>query len=216
MRATVDLLPPDGGWTLSAMSVVALESVSVLRGGLLVLDAVDLRVGVGERLGVTGPNGAGKTTLLGVVAGLVAPNTGTVETLKESVGWSGHEPALYDDLTVGENLTHVARLTGIDDSAVTRSLAEVGLTGAVDRPISACSNGMKRRTDLARLLMTKPRLVLLDEATAGLDEAAVVVVDEIVRRSVASGGAALIVSHDPAHLAGRTDRVVRIEAGRLR
>ncbi|MGA7272648.1 MAG: ABC transporter ATP-binding protein, partial [Acidimicrobiia bacterium] len=80
---------------------------------------------------------------------------------------------------------------------------------------SACSNGMRRRADLARLLMTHHSLVLLDEAHAGLDEDAAVIVDEICRRTIASRGAVVMVSHDAAALSERVDRVLYLDGGLL-
>ncbi len=192
-----------------------------------ILAGVDLVVEAGETVGIAGPNGAGKTTLLLVLATLATPSAGggsvlgarlgsdQVLAIRSRIGWSGHEPAIYDDLTLAENLRHLARLSGIDPVRADQALTQVGLAAAARRRASACSNGMRRRADLARLLMTHHSLVLLDEAHAGLDEDAAVIVDEICRRTIASRGAVVMVSHDAAALSERVDRVLYLDGGLL-
>lgn len=209
------------------MPIARLNDLRLQLGRTPVLTGVDLSLDEGERLGVAGPNGAGKTTLLSVLATLKSPTggegevlgaalgTGEVRAIRPSIGWSGHRPALYDELTLGENLRHVARLAGVREESVGGILEEVGLGGATDRRAAQSSHGMRRRVDLARLLLTRPRLVLLDEAQAGLDADASVIVDEICRRAVAEGGAVVMVSHDAGLLADRVDRVVRLVEGSL-
>lgn len=210
------------------MSIARLQGVSLTIGVTPILRDVDLELAEGERLGIAGPNGVGKTTLLMVLATLQSPTAGTgsvlgavlgtpeVTAVRREIGLSGHTPALYDDLTLAENLIHVARLAAVDSKEVHRTLAEVGLEAAADRRAVDCSEGMRRRADLARLLLTRPRLVLLDEAHAGLDADARVIVDEVGRRVLARGGALVTVSHDPAALGRQADRVVELAAGMVR
>ncbi len=125
----------------------------------------------------------------------------------------GHLPALYGSLTLAENLRFVARLTGRDDRAADRVLAAVGLDGAAGRRAESCSQGMQRRAELARVLLADPSLLLVDEVHAGLDAGAVRLVDEVVARVRARGGAAVLVSHEPDRLSGVVDRLVRIVDG---
>lgn len=210
------------------MVVAELQSVSVRIGRTPILLDVDLHLDAGDRLGVMGPNGAGKTTLLGVLSTLTSPTSGAgavlgatlgthdVYGVRSRIGWSGHEPALYDELTLEENLLHVGRLMGLSPSTAGRSLVEVGLGDAAGRRAGDCSNGMRRRTDLARLLMTEPSLVLLDEAHAALDADAETIIDEIARRAVSGGGAVVMVSHDGSRLDAHTDRVIAVERGEVR
>lgn len=207
------------------MSLVRLDDIHLVLGGRRILTGVDLTVEAGSRVGVAGPNGSGKTTLLSVVATLIAPTTGQgsvlgselgsprVVDVRPQIGLIGHEPALWDELTLVENLRHLARLTGREDVEAARVLDQVGLGAAAHLRAGICSSGMRRRADLARLLMTSPRLLLLDEAEAGLDTAAVAIVEELCARTVRDGGGVVMVSHDPGLLANRADRVVPLRDG---
>lgn len=212
---------PPGG----SIEVVCLDGVAVSIRHTPVLRGLDLRLAAGEVLGVLGANGSGKTTLLQVLATLVAPSAGRGQVLGHVLGdpgvglvrpriaLVGHLPALYGSLTLAENLRFVARLTGRDDRAADRVLAAVGLDGAAGRRAESCSQGMQRRTELARVLLADPSLLLLDEVHAGLDSGAVPLVDEVLARVRARGGAAVLVSHEPDRLSGVADRLVRIVDG---
>lgn len=209
------------------MPIVHLRDVRLALGRTPILTGVDLTLEEGERLGVSGPNGAGKSTLLSVVATLRTPTAGDgrvldaelgtdqVFAVRPRIGWTGHEPALYDELTLTENLRHLARLAGLEAGRADQVLEEVGLAGAAGRRAAACSNGMRRRADLARLLMLRPRLVLLDEAHAGLDADAAIIIEAIARRTVEKGGGVVMVSHDAGALADHVDRVVALNEGRM-
>jgi heme exporter protein A len=210
------------------MTLARLDGVSVVLGQVPVLAGIDLTVEAGERIGIAGPNGAGKTTLLSVLATLRSPSAGKGEVLnarlgtpevvavRPRIGWSTHEPALWDELSLQENLDHIARLGGVDPALPGRVLEQVGLAGAASRLAGHSSNGMRRRVDLARLLMLRPALLLLDEAQAGLDAAAVEIVEALCRRTVRDGGSVVMVSHDADLLATRVDRVIHLTDGSLR
>jgi len=189
------------------------------------LRSVDLRVGPGEAVGLVGANGSGKTTLLRVAATLVAPTSGAGRVLgaglrdperfgvRRRIGLIGHLPALYPDLSLLENSRFVARLVGAPPAAGDESLVRVGLSGARFRRAADCSHGMQRRAEFARLLITRPDLVLLDEAHAGLDRHAEALVALIVDEVRGRGGAALLVSHEQHRVEAVVDRVIPLEDG---
>ncbi len=203
--------------------LVVLDHVSVRFGPTPVLSAVDLRVEAGQVVGVAGPNGIGKTTLLGVVATLVPISAGRGSVLgaalgthesrgvRPRIGWSGHDPALYDQLTLRENLHLVADLAALDRVAADEALERVGLTAAGHRRAGDASNGMRRRTDLASLLMRRPDLVLLDEAHAGLDAEADTIIDALVQMTTRRGGGVIMVSHDAERLRAESDVVIELD-----
>lgn len=188
---------------------------------------LDLKVDPGEVVGVAGPNGSGKTTLIRAAATLATPDRGTVTVLgtdattrdlvatRRQIGLIGHHPALVDELTLEENLVHVARLVGIEPARVSRALEVVGLSDAGDRRAEASSFGMKRRVEIARLLLTKPRLLLLDEAASGLDDAARELIDALVDSVRGRAGGCIVVSHDRSQLAGLCTSVHDLVGGGL-
>lgn len=207
--------------------VVQLNSAAVSLGGKPVLRDVDFTLLAGESVGVSGPNGSGKTTLVRTLATLIRIsggsgsvlgadiNTDGIFDVRRSIGMIGHKPALMSELTLQENLSHVARLAGVDHERVDTVLDIVGLDGASDRRAAASSFGMQRRVEVAHLLMTRPRLVLLDEATAGLDSLARELIAALAERTKSDGGAVVMVSHDHQQLTRSCDRTMALATGRL-
>jgi ABC-type multidrug transport system ATPase subunit len=119
------------------------------------------------------------------------------------------------ELSLRENLEHTIRLAGADPARIEPALRVVGLDEAADRKVETSSHGMLRRTEVARLLITQPRLLLLDEAYSGLDYYAQELIDTLIDRTTRVGGAAVMVSHDPRHIAERAAKVLNLSAGRL-
>ncbi|HUP17255.1 MAG TPA: ATP-binding cassette domain-containing protein [Acidimicrobiia bacterium] len=207
--------------------LVELHDVDVAVDLVPIISAVSLHVDPGECVGIQGPNGAGKTTLLRVIATLLAPTGGSgsvlgvelgskeVPSVRPQIGLAGHVPALAGPLTLMENLLVVARLTGRTREEAAAALARVGLAGAAGRAADRCSHGMRRRTDLARLFLFPPRLLLLDEPQAGLDSSAQPLVDDLIRQVRAGGGGAVLVAHDPSGLSGLADRMLTLRSGAL-
>ncbi len=192
------------------------------------LRGITLRVDTGETVAVVGPNGSGKTTLLRILATSLVPLRGSGEVfghdlasdpdaVRRVVAMLGHSTGLYDELTAAENLAFAVRMQGDAPSAgmIDGVLDAVGmLTHGGDR-VRTLSSGMRRRIALARLLLRRPRLLLLDEPYNALDAAGVELVDGLIRETASSGGAALVVTHDLGRLASQFDRVVTLGAGRV-
>lgn len=218
---------PKGNETPRIASVIEFQHVGVSLGGRPVLRDLSLVVDPGEAVGVAGPNGSGKTTLIRTAATLVSTDEGTLNvlgqkpgsrdlvSLRRSIGLIGHQPTLIPELTLAENLTHVARLAGIDGARIRRALEVVGLSEAASRRAEACSFGMQRRVEIAHLLLTRPQLLLLDEASSGLDRSARDLINALVRSVCDRGGGCVVVSHDRDHLADLCVRVASLSNGRL-
>ena len=192
-----------------------------------ILVGVDLELDHGEAVGLTGANGSGKSTLLRCLATLQRPTGGSLSILGADAGspdrravrpqitYVGHDSGFYPQLSLLENLLLVARLLGREEAAATESLAAVGLRKAANRALASSSKGMVRRAELARVLLQRPRLLLLDEAHAGLDAEAADLVDQVVERVVGSGGTAVVVSHEPDRLAGVVRRTYHLDEGKV-
>jgi ABC-type multidrug transport system ATPase subunit len=206
---------------------IELEDAGVSLGGQTILRGLTLTVGAAEVLGIAGPNGSGKTTFLRLLATLTTPDQGAgrvlgaalgtseVYGIRRDIGLIGHIPTVVAELTLRENLEHATRLIGGDTARSQRALQVVGLAEAADRRVEQSSFGMLRRTEAARLLITRPKLLLLDEAFSGLDIDAQELIDALITRTTENGGAVVMVSHDASHLADRAGRVLGISAGRL-
>jgi heme exporter protein A len=152
------------------------------------------------------PLAAGQGRVLGARLG-----TPEARAVRPRIAWSGHDPALYDHLTLRENLHVTADLAGVAREAADEALDRVGLGAAGHRRADRASNGMRRRADLASILMRTPDLLLLDEAHAGLDAAADAIVGALIERTRRRGGAAVMVSHDSARLEDDADVVIELD-----
>jgi len=180
------------------MPAVELTRVSRLYGNFAALREVSLTLPAGSSVVLLGENGAGKSTLLRVIAGLASPSFGTVQVLggkplevRERIAYMSHASMLYDEMTGLENLRYFASLHGVQDSAgaaMTMSpeiaLRDVGLDPALSRRVADYSQGMRQRASLARVLMTSPELLLLDEPFSNLDAASARAMVERLQRFV--------------------------------
>jgi ABC-2 type transport system ATP-binding protein len=187
---------------------------------------VDLDVGSGQVLGLIGPNGAGKTTLLGLLLGLATADSGTLEILGTRVrrtsvvpdGVSGFVdgPGLYPALTARQNLAALAALRGHErPHTVMDSLAQVGLADVADDRVRGFSLGMRQRLGLATALITRPRLLVLDEPTNGLDPAGKRHVHNVIAELAADGVGIVLSSHRMDDLAALCSEVTLLAAGRV-
>lgn len=193
-----------------------------------VLAGVELALAPGEIVALTGPNGAGKTTLLKILATLIRPSRGRalvnghdvvrdVALARASVGLLSHGSYVYDDLTAMENLRFWATLSNADAEArVLRSaLQRVELDSGSGERVRTFSLGMKRRLALARLFLSSPQILLLDEPFAGLDQSGRKWLEEFLREFKARGGSALMTTHSFATGIGVADRVAILAGGRI-
>jgi heme exporter protein A len=207
------------------MTMPAVEVSGLVRryGEREVLSGVEFVLEPGRTLVVFGPNGAGKTTLLRVLATLLRPHAGTVQVLGSAipeedwavrgrVGFVGHEPLLYRDLTARENLRFHARLHGVAEGRVRELLDVVALTPRADEPLRTLSRGMVQRVAVARAVLHEPELLLLDEPYANLDPAAIELLAPLIGAS--SGSTRVVCSHDPSGGLADADVVLGLRAGR--
>jgi heme exporter protein A len=205
------------------MAAIELDGLERRYGERVALAGVSARVDPGQTLAVLGGNGAGKTTLLRVLAGLLRPHGGTARVLGAElpserwqlpgkVGYLGHEPLLYRDLSGRENLRYHARLHGVPEARVAELLGQVGMEGRADDPVRELSRGMVQRIAVARAVLHDPPLLLLDEPRANLDPAAAELLEPLIGR--ASGRTRVLVSHDVQRALAEADSVLRLKRGR--
>jgi heme exporter protein A len=212
-----------------ATPALKLAEVAHRFAGRWVLRGCSLEVARGEAVALLGGNGAGKTTLLRIVSTLLRPTRGSAQILgldlardaaavRGRIGMMSFNPALYEDLTAAENLRFACRMRGerADGARITRVLDEVGLAAHAEVRVRGFSSGMRRRVALARVLLSPPELLLLDEPYAALDDEGADRVNDVVRRVIGAGGAVLAATHDLPRAAEVMHRVVRLEAGLLR
>jgi heme exporter protein A len=188
------------------------------------LAGVSLELAARETLVVLGPNGAGKTTLLRILATLLRPSGGEVGVLgcalpgeawklRGKVGYLGHEPLLYRDLTGRENLRFNARLHGLDAEAAEQRidvlLESIGMEQRANERTDRLSAGMRQRLAVARCVLHDPELLLLDEPDSHLDAEG----RSLARELIGRGRTRVLVSHDPERALPESDRVLLLEAG---
>jgi len=197
-------------------------------GDVVALDGIDLDVPPGQVHGLVGPNGAGKTTLLGLLLGLSVPDGGSLEVLGTPVrralavpdGVAGFVdgPGLYPSLTARQNLSALASLRGYDArraADVGDVLEQVGLTDVADDRVGGFSLGMRQRLGLAASLLTRPRLLVLDEPANGLDPAGKHQVHRVISRLAAEGTTVVLSSHRMDDLATLCSEVTIVLTGRV-
>jgi ABC-2 type transport system ATP-binding protein len=194
------------------------------------LAGVSFQVASGELFGLLGPNGAGKTTLLSIISGLLPPTSGQIlvqgrkvqesdRDLRRVIGIAPQELALYGELTGRENLTFFGRLYGLGGQGLRQRVEEVllavGLHDRAERRVDSYSGGMKRRLNLGAGLVHQPRLLLLDEPTAGVDPQSRNYLFEEIRRLNAAGVTILYSSHYMEEAQALCSRIGILDHGRL-
>jgi heme exporter protein A len=201
-------------------AAIELEGLARAYGERVALAGVTLSLPPGRTLVVFGPNGAGKSTLLRVLATLLRPTEGVARVLgcalpdeawavRGRIGFLGHEPLLYRELTGRENLRFQARLFGVDDERAEELLARLKLERRADDPVRTLSRGTVQRLAVARAVLHDPELLLLDEPRANLDPAASELVEPLL-----AGRTRVITSHDPAGGLSEADLALGLRGGR--
>jgi ABC-2 type transport system ATP-binding protein len=204
---------------------VRARGITKMFGDVVALDGVDLDVAQGQIHGLVGPNGAGKTTLLGLLLGLAAVDDGRLEILGTLVGRAlaapdgvagfVDGPGLYPSLTARQNLAALAALRGARAVGIDDVLDQVGLTDVADDRVRGFSLGMRQRLGLAAALLTKPRLLVLDEPSNGLDPAGKKHVHGVLTRLAADGTTVVLSSHRMDDLETLCSEVTILATGRI-
>ncbi len=203
---------------------VALRGAGRRYGERAALRDVTLELPAGRTLVVFGPNGAGKTTLLRMLATLLRPHAGEVRVLghplpadgwavRGRIGFLGHEPLLYRELSGRENLRFYARLHRVARPRVDAVLEAVAMSARADDPVAELSRGMVQRLAIARAVLHEPDLLLLDEPLANLDPAASAQVAPLV--GAGCGRTRVVTSHDPAGGLRGADLALGLKGGRV-
>jgi ABC-type multidrug transport system ATPase subunit len=202
------------------MRAIEVAELGRAYGERVALAGLTLSVDEGQTLAVFGANGAGKTTLLRILATLLRPHHGTARVLgselpgegwavRGRIGFLGHAPLLYRDLTARENLRFHARLHGVPVARIETVLDAVGMKRRADDPVHTYSRGMVQRVAVCRAVLHEPELLLLDEPLAGLDPGAAAAVEPLI-----SGGTRVVISHDVEHGLAEADVVLGLKDGR--
>ena len=216
------------GQTLPLPPAIEVAGAGKLYGVRPVLRGVSFSMPVEQTVALFGPNGAGKTTLLRVLATLTALTTGRAAVagldvradapaLRRIVGYVGHQPHVYDDLTARENLLFFARMYGLRDGPERAEalLERVGLRTRANDRSRQLSRGQLQRLALARGILHEPAVLLLDEPDTGLDEEAGALLESLVRERAERGQTTLLTTHQLARGLALAERALVLAAGRL-
>jgi ABC-2 type transport system ATP-binding protein len=202
---------------------ISIRDLVVDRGGARVLESVSIEVAAGRITGLLGPSGCGKSTLMRSIVGVQIVASGRVDVLglpagsrglRSEVGYVTQAPSVYLDLTARQNLDYFARVLDAPDQRVAEAIESVDLAASADRPVESLSGGQRARVSLATALLSRPRLLVLDEPTVGLDP---VLRGELWAgfHDLANGGTTLLVSSHVMDEADRCDDIVLMRDGAI-
>ena len=210
--------------------LLQIEHLAKAYGPVRAVQDISFSVRPGEIYGLLGPNGAGKTTTISMVSGLLSPDGGSIDiagrplaadpqAAKRLMGVVPQELALYEELSAAENLEFWGRLAGLDTKTARARTAEIlaalTLSDRARDPVKTFSGGMKRRVNLGCALLHRPKLILLDEPTVGIDPQARLNILEFVRSLRADGVGVLYTTHYLEEAESLCDRIGIVDHGRM-
>jgi ABC-type multidrug transport system ATPase subunit len=208
----------------STPPVIVLENLVKFFGRFAAIRGISATFAPGQLYVILGDNGAGKSTLLRIVTGLMEPSQGKVALLgagklrdvAHRVGYMGHAPLLYDELSGMENLRYFAGLYGLhDDGVCERAMTVVGLDSALSRRVGQYSQGMRQRLSLARAVLHDPDLILLDEPFSNVDVHSTHDMAAVLGRVRDQGKTIFVVTHQAPLMEGIADEFVQMSAGQI-
>lgn len=207
--------------------MIKAQAISKGIGKKEIIRELDLEIQAGEFLAILGPNGAGKSTLLKILSLLMKPSGGSLEingldAVKEAekirplLGVISHKTYLYDALTASENLEFYGKMYGIAGlpGRIREVIKEVGLEFSLHDQVGAFSRGMQQRLAIARAILHRPRILLLDEPQTGLDQQALNILYQVMGRLKAEGSTVIMVTHILDHGLEDCDRLLIMRQGR--
>ncbi len=209
-----------------AGNAIVAEELTYLYGDLVAVDHISWEVGEGEILGFLGPNGAGKTTTVRMLTGQIKPKAGKASVLgmdvvkdaqkiQAEIGVCFEQTNLYEKMSALENLKLFARLFGIRSFDAASLLRRVGLAGREKDKVGNYSKGMKQRLMVARSLVSRPRVLFLDEPTTGLDPNSSEAIRQIILEERYRGATVFLTTHDMLEADKLSDRVAFMNQGKI-
>lgn len=216
----------------SSASEIRTENLVKVFGDRRVVDGVNLRFGAGEIVGLLGPNGAGKTTTFYMIVGLLSATSGRVlldgadlthrrmhQRSRHGIGYLPQEASVFRKLTVEQNIRAIVEVSGVPRreraSRIAAHLAELGLTELAKQKAYTLSGGERRRLEIARALVTRPKFLLMDEPFAAIDPISVAEVQKMIRQLKAQGIGVVITDHQVREILRVVDRAYLIHKGRV-
>lgn len=207
-------------------AAVSVRSLSFSYGDRLAVNDIDFDVSAGEILGLLGPNGAGKSTTIKMVIGQLRPAQGTItilgsdmpknrDLIQARMGVCSEEKNLYLNMTGVENLKFFAKLFGIKNPDIDVLLERVNLLDRKNERVSSYSKGMRQRLMIARALVNRPDVIVLDEPTDGLDPVSSIAIRDLIRQEADRGAAVILTTHDMHEADTLSDRVAFINDGSI-
>jgi len=209
-----------------AQDAIVVEELAYSYGDLVAVDHISFKVAEGEILGFLGPNGAGKTTTVKMLTGQLKPKggkalllgmdiAGNADKVRQEIGVCFEQPNLYEQMTAVENLNLFASLFGISHFDAKALLGRVGLAGREKDLVESYSKGMKQRLMVARSLVNRPRILFLDEPTAGLDPASAEAIRSVILEERKRGATVFLTTHDMMEADKLSDRVAFMNKGKI-